>query len=257
MTLAVALSVLVGIALGMLGGGGSILTIPILTYVAGLPPKQAITTSLFVVTITSAAALVTHARRGMVEWRSGLAFGAAGMVGAYLGGRASSLLPGHVLLTGFGLMMLATALAMLRRPSPPGATATSLVPCPAPSRAASVKMAVRGLAVGTLTGLLGAGGGFLIVPALVLLAGMSMRRAVATSLLVIAMQSLSGLLGHMHETAMPWSLAFAVTGAAVLGSVAGGYFSTRVSAPALRKGFGWMVAAMALVVLALELRTSW
>jgi uncharacterized membrane protein YfcA/uncharacterized membrane protein YedE/YeeE len=247
MTLVVALSALVGIALGMLGGGGSILTIPILTYAAGLPPMEAMATSLFVVFVTSLTALVPHALRGLVSFRNGAAFGLSGMLGAYLGGRASAWVPGELLMTGFALTMLATSLAMLRRPEPQpaGAAKESSEPLPA--------MALRGFAVGSLTGVFGAGGGFLIVPAFVLLCGMPMRRAVATSLLVIAMQSLAGFLGHIPHVAVDWGLALPVTAAAALGSVAGGLLAGRVSGRTLRTAFGTIVAATALIVLAREL----
>ena len=249
MTLVVVLSALVGVALGMLGGGGSILTIPILTYAAGLSPKAAMATSLFVVFVTSLSALVPHALRGLVSFRNGAAFGLAGMLGAYLGGRASEWVPGHLLMIGFALTMLATALAMLRRPES----------APAGGRVAResgtqlLRMALRGFAVGSLTGLFGAGGGFLIVPAFVLLCGMPMRRAVATSLLVIAMQSLAGFLGHVAHVQIDWHLALPVTAAAAAGSVAGGLLAGRVPARLLRAAFGTIVAATAIIVLSREL----
>ena len=114
--LIVAASLLVGVSLGVLGGGGSILTVPILVYLAGQDPKEAIATSLFVVGATSLAALVPHARAHRVRWRTGLLFGAFSMVGAYGGGRLAAYVPGTALLIAFALMMLATAFAMLRRP---------------------------------------------------------------------------------------------------------------------------------------------
>ena len=107
------LSVLIGLSLGLLGGGGSILTVPILTYVAGLPPKEAIAASLFVVGTTSAVSAISHARAGRVRWRTGLIFGAAGMVGAFGGGILGGYIPGTVLMIAFALMMLATAAAMI------------------------------------------------------------------------------------------------------------------------------------------------
>ena len=112
--LAVVLAVLVGVSLGLLGGGGSILAVPLLVYVAGMDAKEAIATSLLVVGTTSAVALIPHARAGRVRWRTGLLFGAAGMVGAYAGGRVAEFIPGTVLLVAFSLMMLASAVAMIR-----------------------------------------------------------------------------------------------------------------------------------------------
>src|SRR5512139_4347217 len=114
MLLVLILAILIGISLGVLGGGGSILTVPILTYVADMEPKAAIAASLFVVGATSAAGVLSHARAGRVRWRTGVVFGAAGMVGAYGGGRLAEFIPGTWLLVGFGLMMIITAVAMIR-----------------------------------------------------------------------------------------------------------------------------------------------
>src|SRR5512135_870104 len=206
--LAVALSVVVGVSLGLLGGGGSILTVPILVYVAGLAPKPAIATSLFVVGVTSVAALVPHVRTGRVRWRTGLLFGFAGMTGAYTGGRLAEFVPGTLLLIAFGSMMLATAIAMLRsRRDTPGT--------PEPHELSVARAVSYGAAVGLVTGLVGAGGGFVIVPALALLGGLPMPAAVGTSLLVIAMNSFAGLYGHLHSVHIHWGLALGVTAAAV------------------------------------------
>ena len=128
--LVLALSVLIGLSLGVLGGGGSILTVPILVYVAGLDPKEAIATSLFVVGVTSAAGVVSHARGGRVMWRTGLLFGLAGMAGAFVGGLVGGHAPGQLLLLAFALMMVATSLAMLRgRRTPRGPRSTPSCRC--------------------------------------------------------------------------------------------------------------------------------
>ena len=158
--LAVALAVLVGVSLGLLGGGGSILTVPLLAYVAGMEAKQAIATSLLVVGVTSAVSTLSHARAGRVQWRSGLMFGAAGMVGAYLGGLLSYVVPGTVLLTAFTVVMIATGIAMIKGRKKCG---------PTPRTMPVVKVLAMGLGVGVVTGAVGAGGGFLVVPALALL----------------------------------------------------------------------------------------
>lgn len=238
-----ALSILIGVSLGLLGGGGSILTVPILVYVAGQDPKVAIATSLLVVGVTSAAGAVSHARAGRVQWRTGLIFGAAGMAGAYGGGRLAQYVPGTWLLVAFGVMMAVTAVAMLRgRTTPaPGDHAHGRLPVG--------RIVLDGLVVGAVTGLVGAGGGFLVVPALVLLGGMPMSVAVGTSLVVIAMKSGAGLLGYLASTAIDWPLAAGVTAAAVVGSVAGGRLTSMVSEDRLRRAFAWFVAAMAVVVL--------
>jgi len=243
--LGVSLAVLIGVSLGLLGGGGSILTVPILLYVFRLPAEQAIASSLLVVGSTSAAALIPHALNGRVRWRTGLSFGAASMVGAYLGGRVSSFLPPSLLLLAFGAMMLVTAAAMLRGRREVAAAALEH---PTPI----ARVAAQGLAVGAVTGLVGAGGGFLVVPALVLLGRLPMTAAVGTSLLVIALNSSAGLLGHLAKTHLPWGIALPVAGAAVVGSILGSRLAGRVAPDALRRGFAWFVLAMAVFVLGQE-----
>lgn len=248
LALTLAAAVLVGVALGVLGGGGSILTVPILVYLAGLDAKHAIAMSLFVVGVTSAVGAVAHARAGQVRWRTGLVFGTAAMAGAYGGGRLATFIPGGWLLAGFGVMMLATAAAMIREPRNPTAARHEL----------SVPLAVaEGVVVGAVTGLVGAGGGFLVVPALVLLGGLPMAVAVGTSLVVIAMKSFAALAGYLATVHIDWTLALAVTTAAVLGGVLGGRFAGRVPERVLRKGFGWFVVVMGTFVLAQQLPQAW
>ncbi len=244
--LTLVLTVLVGVSLGLLGGGGSILMVPLLTYVAGLEPQQAITASLVVVGVTSAVSVVTHARHDRVQWRTGLVFGAAGMVGAFLGGLAGGHLPGQLLMIAFAVMMLATAGAMIRgrRKSAPQS---------APTRLPVDKVLVEGLVVGLVTGIVGAGGGFLVVPALVLLGGLPMAVAVGTSLLVIALKSLAGVAGYLTTTVVDWPLVGALAVMAVAGSLVGARLQARVPEEALRRVFGWFVVGMGVLVLALEL----
>ncbi|MBC2934279.1 sulfite exporter TauE/SafE family protein [Nocardioides sp. zg-1228] len=233
----VVLAVLVGVSLGMLGGGGSILTVPLLVYVAGLDAKVAIAASLFVVGVTSVAGLVSHARHGRVKWRTGLIFGLAGMIGAYSAGLVGGHLPGNVLLIAFAAMMVATSLAMLRgRKNPPAHASDGELPVR--------RIVVDGLVVGVATGLVGAGGGFLVVPALVLLGGLPMSVAVGTSLLVISMKSFAGLAGYLSSVELPWGLVLSVTAAAVVGSVLGGRLAGRVPEARLRRAFGWFVLVM-------------
>jgi uncharacterized protein len=243
LTLAIvlALSLLIGVSLGVLGGGGSILTVPILVYVAGMDPKEAIAASLFVVGVTSAAGAISHARGGRVRWRTGLLFGAAGLVGAFLGGVLGGHLPGELLLVAFALMMVATSIAMIRGRKVDESKRHSDVPV--------FRVLLDGLVVGLVTGLVGAGGGFLVVPALALLGGLPMAVAVGTSLLVIAMKSLGGLAGYLSAVSLDWGLVTAVTVAAVLGSVVGGRLAGRIPENALRKGFGWFVLVMGAFVL--------
>jgi uncharacterized membrane protein YfcA len=237
LALVLALSLLIGVSLGVLGGGGSILTVPILVYVAGMDPKEAIAASLFVVGVTSAAGAISHARGGRVRWRTGLLFGAAGLVGAFLGGMLGGHLPGELLLIAFALMMVATSIAMIR-----GRKAVD--PSKKHAELPIFRVLLDGLVVGVVTGLVGAGGGFLVVPALALLGGLPMAVAVGTSLLVIAMKSLGGLAGYLSAVSLDWGLVIAVTVAAVLGSIVGGRLAGRIPEEALRKGFGWFVLVM-------------
>jgi len=242
----VALAVLVGLSLGLLGGGGSILVVPLLTYVGGLDPREAIATSLFVVGATSLASLLGHARKGNVRWRAGLIFGAAGMVGAFLGGLAGGHIPGTVLMIAFAGMMIATAGAMIKgRKNRDGQSQTHRHPV--------WRILLDGLVVGAATGLVGAGGGFLVVPALVLLAGLPMTAAVGTSLLVIALKSFAGLGGYLTSVSLDWPLVAAVTAAAIAGSFVGVRLTSVVPERALRKGFGVFVLLMGAFVLAQEL----
>jgi uncharacterized membrane protein YfcA len=247
--IALVLALFVGGSLGLLGGGGSILTLPILRYALGMPAHEAIAVSLFVVGATSVAALIPHARRKHVEWTTGAAFGAAGMVGAYLAGRFSKYLPPALLLLGFGLMMLATGFAMLRRRS----SSKSKAPSDEGRTLQLAKIVGEGLVVGAVTGMVGAGGGFLVVPALVLLGKLPMQTAVGTSLLVIAMKSFAGFAGFWGHTSITWSIALPLAAVAVVGSLVGGALAARVSARALQASFGWFVIAMAFFMLAQEL----
>jgi len=222
MILAMVLALGIGVSLGLLGGGGSILTLPVLVYVLGMEAKQAIATSLLVVGITSAAAVIPHARAGRVNVRIGLAFGAASMGGAFAGGRVAHFLPSAALLLAFALMMLVTGLAMLR------GRATNVAQEGARPWG---RIIVVGIAIGLLTGVIGAGGGFVIVPALALLCGLPMTHAVATSLLVIALNSLAGFAGSVANVTFDLRTAAFMTGASVVGSVAGAFAAGRIMNP--------------------------
>ncbi|MFI8411970.1 sulfite exporter TauE/SafE family protein [Paeniglutamicibacter gangotriensis] len=248
LALTLLLSVLIGLSLGLLGGGGSILTVPILTYVAGMSPKEAIAASLFVVGVTSAVSAVDHARNKRVRWRTGLVFGAAGMAGAFGGGLLGGHLPGTVLMIAFALMMIATSLAMIR-----GRRNSSHAPLPGDLPVP--KVILEGLVVGLVTGLVGAGGGFLVVPALALLGGLSMPVAVGTSLVVIAMKSFAGLGGYLTVVSLDWALVGGVTAAAILGSFIGARLAGRIPESSLRKGFGFFVLGMGVFVLVQELHS--
>lgn len=240
MVLLAIVAVIIGILLGLLGGGGSILTVPVLVYLAGLSTKSAIITSLVVVCITSAIAVVNHARAGRVCWMTGVNFGAAGMVGAYLGGRMAAYIPDPILLVLFATVMLVSSAAMLRNKQNPQATrqvGERLCPQNLPYAA----ILFDGLLVGLVTGLVGVGGGFLLVPALNFLAGLPIHAAIGTSLFIIVMQALAALAGHASHFEIDITLTALVTGCAILGSFIGSQFSGKVSSAYLKRGFGVFV----------------
>ena len=246
----VLLATLVGLSLGLLGGGGSILTVPLLTYVAGMDAKEAIAASLFVVGTTSVVSTIAHARRGNVQWRTGLIFGVASMVGAFLGGLLGGFIPSTILMVAFALMMLATATAMLRgRKKKADTGEKKALPLG--------KILAEGLGVGLVTGLVGAGGGFLVVPALALLGGLPMPIAVGISLLVISLKSFAGLAGYMTSVSLDWPLVLAVTAAALVGALIGARLTSVVPEQALRKGFGVFVLVMGVFILYQELPAPW
>jgi len=231
------LASLIGLSLGLLGGGGSILAVPVLAYVAELPAKEAIATSLVVVGTTAIFALVPHARRGNIEWRTGAIFSATAIVGAFLGGLAAAWFSGTTLLLLFAAMMVITALAMFRGRGELQHDSDKPLPV--------LLVVLEGLGVGAATGLVGAGGGFLVVPALVLLGGMDMHKAVGTSLMVIALKSFAAFAGHAAHVSIDAQLALVVTTAAVVGSVVGAALAKRVPAQLLRKVFASFVLVMA------------
>ena len=242
--LGLVLAVGIGVALGFFGGGGSILTVPLLVYVFGLEPKLAIASSLVVVGVASCSGAFQHWRAGNLRPRTGLLFGAAGMAGAYLGGRTGALLDGGVLLLLFASMMVLTSLAMWRGRG--GGAA------PVAAGANGWKLTAQGFGVGLFTGLVGAGGGFLIVPALALWAGLPMAAAVGTSLFIIALNTGAGFLGYLSHVSVDFGLIAAVTACAIGGSFLGTRL-TRVVAPAsLRRGFAGFVLVMAALILVRE-----
>ena len=240
MLLAVPIGLAIGLLLGLLGGGGSILAVPALVYVLGQDVRSATTTSLLVVGATALAGVLAHARGRHVAWHCALAFGAIGGVGALAGTALNRNLDEHLILVLFALVLLAAAWAMLRqRP-------------PVQARAQRGWMTVFPIAlgVGVLTGFFGVGGGFLIVPALVVLLGMPMELAVGTSLLVIALTSALALSAHLASGAIQWPIAVAMTGSAIVGALAGSTVGGRVAQERLRQGFAGLIVAIGAVLLA-------
>jgi uncharacterized membrane protein YfcA len=237
LALGLALAALIGLSLGLLGGGGSILTVPVLVYVLGVAAKPAIAMSLPVVGVTSLVGSVLHWRLGNVRVSTAVLFGLLAMAGAFAGAKLSTYLSGTTQLALLAVIMLAAAASMLR--GGPEETASAAA---APPRLALLVPVALG--VGVLTGIVGIGGGFLVVPALVLLARVPMRQAVGTSLLVIAMNSAAGFAGYLGTVAIDWPFLAAFTAAAVAGALVGTALVRAVPAAALKRGF----AAFLLVV---------
>jgi uncharacterized membrane protein YfcA len=250
MLLTLSLAIIIGLLLGLLGGGGSILTVPMLVYLLHVEPKLAIVTSFVVVGISSLMALIPHARRGSVCWKSGLFFGLAGMVGAFGGGRMAVQFSSDLLMSLFGLISLFTGLLMLRGKRGEAKAGAAIQPSSVcPIQVPFFRLLFDGFFVGGLTGMVGVGGGFMIVPALTLLVGLPMQGAVGTSLLIIAMNALAGLSGYSQQVALDWQLTGLVTAGAIFGSAVGGGLSAYVKPAALRKAFGIMVIGIAGYVL--------
>ncbi len=240
----VALSMLIGISLGCFGGGGSIFTVPLLIYVFGLEAKTAIASSLLIVALASVAGAFHHWRAGNIHLRTGIVFGTAGMAGAYLGGRAGAYIDGTLLLLLFAAMMILTSIAMWR--------GRSDLQQPVSCERAITPLLLQGFGVGIFTGLIGAGGGFLIVPALTLWAGLAMPVAVGTSLLIIVMKSAAGFAGYLNHVQVDVFLIGVVAAAAISGSFIGSRLVRRVDPASLRRAFAGFVAVMATVILARE-----
>jgi len=243
------LALVVGLLLGLLGGGGSILTVPILVYVLHEPVKPAIATSLCVVGLVALIGFVSHARQGAVAVRVALIFGPFAVVAAYAGARLAEHIPSEIQLVLFALVGLAGSVLMLR-----GTFRESGGPENAPyafhgDARTIVLLAVQGIGVGILTGIIGVGGGFLIVPALILIARLPIRHAIGTSLLVIAMNALAGFAGYALIVPIDWRLVGWFTMVAGLGSIAGTMLSGRVPEARLRQVFGVLLIGVSLYVL--------
>jgi hypothetical protein len=245
MILGIALGALVGLSLGMLGGGGSILTVPIFVYVVGFDPKESIAMSLAVVGAVSLFGAVGHWRAGNVNLRVALVFGVVAMAGTYLGARLAVFFSGAAQLILFAVVMLLAAWFMFR-------PAKVRAEGPAPAGLAGMPLALiaaEGLAVGVLTGLVGVGGGFLIVPALVLLGKVPMKQAVGTSLLVIAMKSAAGFLGYLGQVQVAWGFMTVFTAVAVGGILLGTYLVRFVPQAALQRAFAVFLVVMGTFIL--------
>jgi len=245
-----------GIVLGIFGSGGSIITTPALLYLLNVEPKSAIAMSLGIVAITATITALQHWHKGNVNLKVTAVFGLFGIAGTYAGARLGVITPVVVQLTLFALVMYAAAWKMLR-PSQPkahrsaGAAAVAEEVCT--SGRCMVHVAIHGIVVGALTGLVGVGGGFLIVPALVLLSRLPMKQAIGTSLAIVAIKSYAGFAGYMGDVPVDYRLMAVFTAVAIVGSFAGTQVAHRISGNALKKGFAIFLMLVATYILANQL----
>lgn len=243
MVLAYALATLIGFSLGALGSGGSIITLPVLVYIAGVDPKAAVGMSMAIVGATSAAAAFLQWRRGHFHRKAALLLGASGMAGAWIGSDFTHVVSSEVLMRIFAGLMLVVGAIMFRSRSDELS----------PGKCRPLRCLAMGAGVGVLTGFLGVGGGFLIVPALVLLAGLETKEAVGTSLAIIAANSAAGLAGQIRHGAIDLPLTAVFTALALMGMVAGLSTAGKLSDAMLRKAFASMLLVVGAVIGAMNL----
>jgi uncharacterized membrane protein YfcA len=249
-------SVIIGIALGLIGGGGSILTVPVLVYLFHIEPVTATAYSLFIVGTTSLAGAIPKFRQNEVNLRTAFAFGLPSIIAVFLTRKyvlpaipeeifrvqAFILTKGVMLMVLFALLMVYSSFSMIRKnKSHPELHRASRFNYPV--------ILAEGLVVGLLTGLVGAGGGFLIIPALVIFTGLSMKEAIGTSLVIIAAKSLIGFTGDISRLDVDWNLLLKVTGLAIAGIFIGNRISRHIEGEKLKKAFGWFVLAMGVYIL--------
>ncbi|MDQ2756576.1 MAG: sulfite exporter TauE/SafE family protein [Actinomycetota bacterium] len=247
LAIAIAAGIVIGLSLGALGGGGSILTVPVLVYALGQQPQEATTASLVIVGITAITAAVGHARAGRVQWRAAGIFGVLGVAASFGGSTVNRLVDPQVLLLAFAALMIVAAIAMFARTGAdaldaPGEAADGGRPR---GVGAAARVVVTALVVGFLTGFLGVGGGFLIVPALVLALGFTMPVAVGTSLVVISVTSLGAFVERLGNGGVPWDVVVPFTLAAIAGSLLGKRVADRISGPTLTRAFATLLVLVA------------
>ena len=242
--LAIPGALIIGFTLGLLGSGGSILTVPVLVYMLGQEEKVAIASSLAIVGLISLFGSIPYIKQKVTDWRMVMLFGFPGVAGTYAGAWASVLVSGVVQLTVFATVMMLAAYFMIKPSRTPDSSLLSLSTRP-------LMIMIEGLGVGALTGFVGVGGGFLIVPALVLLGGITMHRAIATSLVIIAMKSLAGFVKYVDLLSVS-EIDFTVIGlfsvVGVFGCVMGGYVAPQIPQEKLKKTFGLILIGMGLFI---------
>lgn len=251
-------AVLMGISLGLIGGGGSILTVPILVYLFGVNAELSTAYSLFIVGLTSLFGSFSHMKMGNIHWRTAIVFGIPSIISVYLtrhfivpaipnpvfGGLSKDL----AILIFFAIIMVAASYSMIRKGKPKAAGEID-----AEVSFNYPMILAEGLIVGMVTGLVGAGGGFLIIPALVILSKLPMKEAVGTSLVIIAAKSLIGFFGEGEATAINWQFLFTISAFAIIGIFIGTALSKKIDGAKLKPAFGWFVLVMGIYIITKEL----
>ena len=255
-------ALIVGLVLGLIGGGGSILTVPIFVYLIGLNPILATAYSLFVVGVTSIIGAFQNFKKGLVDFKTAVIFSIPAFIAVYLTRLyLVQMIPDVVFNLGdfnmtkaifimvfFAIIMLMASFSMIKKGQ------NSVKTTEAKSKEFNYPLiAVEGIVVGILTGIVGAGGGFLIIPALVLLAKLPMKKAVGTSLLIIAVKSLIGFLGDLSNLHINWPFLLRFTSISIFGVILGVYISKFISGEKLKKGFGYFTLTMAIYIIYKEL----
>ncbi len=254
-------SLFIGISLGLIGGGGSILTVPVMVYLFAVPTMQAISYSLFVVGVTSLVGAFNNYRKGQVSLNTAIIFGSTSIITVFITRKyIIPALPENLFTIGdftftlslvtmllFAIVMLIASVAMIK-----GRKKKLVGEARKDVKAAIPKLLSYGVGIGFITGLLGAGGGFILIPALVLLVGLPMKKAVGTSLLIIALNSLIGFLGDIGSFSMNWKLILTVAAIAIAGIILGGSLSKKIEGEKLKKGFGWFVLIMGIYIIIKE-----
>ena len=240
MIFALLLASLIGLSLGLLGSGGSIITLPVMVYIAGIPVSQAVGMSLVVVGGTSAVGSFLRFRQGEFAGRAAILFTVSGMIGAFYGAQLTHLVESKTLMLLFSGLMLIVGTALLRKRAVKAE----------PKSCHLVQCLTVGALVGIMTGFLGVGGGFLILPALVLFAGLEMKTAIGTSLAIISLNSAAGVVGQLRYVSLNWMQTLNFLAVAVLGMFGGQLLAKRLSSQSLQRGFAWAIIVLGLFLLA-------
>ncbi len=255
-------ALIIGLILGLIGGGGSILTVPVMVYIMGIAPVLATAYSLFVVGATSAVGALQNSKKGLLEWKTGIVFAIPALISVYSTRKwIMPAIPDHIMTIGsfeisksiaimllFAIIMIIAAITMIR---------SNCLNCDDEEAVITYNypmILLEGTFVGLLTGLIGAGGGFLIIPALVVFAHLPMKKAIATSLLIIAIKSLIGFVGDIENLDMDWTFLMSFTFLSIIGIFAGMYLSKYVKGAVLKKAFGWFVLIMGILIIVMEMR---